>query len=122
MQTSDTITIDAVGDTTGEKYTGSFTVRLFLTPRQKLEISKIRNSIAPGITDSRTSDWQRAEVMAQLMVRVEKAPKWWENSDGGADLVDENVVVDVFNAIVDAEAKARAKIKEAGETAKSKLG
>jgi len=108
------VTVDITGSETGEKYAGVFVFRELPTFRERMAASKIRNDITGPNASMNSAEWARAEISAQLQVRVIKAPKWWEQSDGGLDLVDENVVVEIFNAAMKTENDARERLRKAG--------
>ncbi len=104
--------IDMVGDTTPKKYDGTFTVRCVLSMGQKhaMELEKTRllgNYNAP--TDELVG---LAVIFANLRAKIIDAPEWWKQSQGGSNIMDENVLVAVYNKIADAEAEWKTKVKE----------
>lgn len=109
--------VDHIGETTGKRYEGSFTVRCVLNIAQKhsLELEKTRllgNYAAP--TDGLIG---LAVVLANLRVKIVEAPEWWKQSGGGYTIEDEDVLVAVFNKIQEAETAWREKLKEKGNKA-----
>jgi hypothetical protein len=103
---------EQTGDLTEKKYDGRFTVLCILDMRQKhlLELEKTRlqgNYASP--TDGLAGI---AEVLANLRIKIIDAPEWWKQSNGGYDIVDEEVVVALYNKVKDAEIEWRAKLKE----------
>ena|ERR1700677_1288973 len=107
-----TFGIDLVGDTTFKKYEGQFTVRCVLTAGQRhlaeLEKSRLLGS-STNPTDALVG---LAEVLATLRARVIEAPEWWKQSLGGTTLSDENILMDLYNRVNEAETAWRLKVKE----------
>ena len=42
-----------------------------------------------------------SNILAELKVRIVDSPLWWKSTANGENLMDENVLVDVFNAMSD---------------------
>jgi hypothetical protein len=104
--------VDHVGEITGKRYEGSFTVRCVLNMAQKhaLELEKTRllgNHSSP--TDGLVGI---AVVLANLRAKIVDAPEWWKQSAGGYDILDEDVLVTLYGKIQDAETAWREKLRE----------
>lgn len=115
-------TVSVIGDTTGEKWYGMFKVKPRLSHRDQLQRDKVRRELlgADGSNASvRAKD--QAEIFSQLAVRVVEAPSWWKDNGNGLDLVDDNVIADVYSAAVKAEVDALEETKKAGEQAVQEL-
>lgn len=107
-----TFSVTAVGDTTFKKYDGEFTVRCVLTvgQRQMMELEKSRLlGSSPNPTDALVG---LAEVLATLRARIVEAPEWWKQSFGGSTLSDENILMELYNQVIEAESQWRQKVKE----------
>jgi hypothetical protein len=63
----------------------------------------------------------QAEIFAQLFVRLSDAPKWWSESGYGMDLVDDNIMVEVFGGAMKVEEEAMAAIKKKAEEAPKRV-
>lgn len=101
-----------VGEITGKKYDGRFTVLCVLNMAQRhaLELEKTRllgNYSSP--TDGLAGI---ALVLANLRSKIIDAPEWWKQSGGGYDLMDEDVLVTLYQKIQDAEIQWRETLKE----------
>ena len=104
--------IDIVGDTTFKQYQGQFTVRCVLTAGQRhnMELEKSRLlGTSPQPTDALIG---LAEVLGTLRAKVVEAPEWWKQSIGGSNLSDENVLMELYAKVGEAENKWRLKVKE----------
>jgi hypothetical protein len=96
--------IKVTGSLTGEEWAGEFEFWTILTHRQQMDRDRLRRDFlgareleAPNRTQS------QAEAIADLQVRIFKAPKWWMLSNGGQDLVDDEVLTAVYDMVIKAE-------------------
>lgn len=115
-------TVSVVGETSGETFRGEFRAVKFLTHRQQLLLDQKRREILgvnPESASTRAAN--QAEIFAQLFVRLSDAPKWWLESGNGMDLVDDNVMVEVFNGAMQVEKAAIEEMKKRAEEAQSRL-
>jgi hypothetical protein len=106
------IEIDIIGDTTFKKYQGQFTIRCVLSAGQRhsMELEKSRlMGMSPQPTDALVG---LAEVLGTLRAKVVEAPEWWKQSLGGSQLNDENVLMELYNKIGEAEIEWRNKVKK----------
>jgi hypothetical protein len=88
-----TFSVDLTGEDTGQKYTGEFTVRcvLNMSGKHQLELEKTR-LMADYANPSRGLAGI-AISLATIRARIVKAPEWWAETDAGAEILDENVVL-----------------------------
>lgn len=96
----------------GKKYDGQFTVNCLLNMRQKhlLELEKTRLlGNYPNPTDELAGI---AVILANLRGRIVNGPTWWEQSDGGYNIADIDVLTALYNRVIAAEAEWRTKLKE----------
>lgn len=103
--------IKEIGDTTQMEYEGEFKVHAVLNMGQKhaLEIEK---TILQADTKSPTLGLRGiANTLAELRVRIIDAPDWWKDSRGGTEILDENVIVAIYDQIIDQELKWREELK-----------
>jgi hypothetical protein len=115
-------TVSVVGETSGETFRGEFRAVKFLTHRQQLILDQRRRELLGANPDSATVRAKnQAEVFAQLFVRLTETPKWWLESGNGMDLVDDNVMVAVFENCMSVEKNAIDELKKKAEEAKESL-
>jgi hypothetical protein len=123
MQNEQNFTVSVVGELSGETFRGDFKVRKLLSHRQQLAYDAKRRELLgtnPNGTSNRADSL--TEVFAQLSVRIVEAPSWWVESGGGMDLIDDNVVIKVFEQTMLAEREAREAIAKRAEESKAALG
>ena len=110
--------IDLVGDTTGERFVGTFTVKCVLSKREEMAADIRRRSIlGPNPENAITMLASDAFVLGQLSVRIIKAPSWWDRSEGGLDLLDTNVTAKVFEEATKSEIEFRESISKQADAA-----
>ncbi len=98
--TEETFTISIEGELTKKLYAGDFTCRI---PRRKDQcmIDKHRAFLNGDVVDQLSPDTLRFHHMiAYLRYTIVDSPKWWKESDLGYDLYDENVVKEVYDAVL----------------------
>lgn len=107
-----TFDVDVVGEITGKRYDGLFTVRCVLNMGQKhaLEIERSRlmgNFGAP--TDGLVGI---AIILSSLRAKIVDGPEWWKQSNGGSTMLDDNVLLEIYSKINEAEAEWKKTVKE----------
>jgi hypothetical protein len=115
-------TISSTGDVSGDTYKGVFKVKTRLSHRDQLNRDRIRRDLLgsnPEGVGARAASI--AEIFSQLAVRIVDAPSWWTNTDNGMDLSDDNVVAEVYEASIKAEADEVERVRKKGEEAKEAL-
>ncbi len=116
--------VNVVGEDTGESFLGKFTVKTRLSHGEKIEQDIVRRNLLGGQPNGAVANERSlntCEILSQLAVRVVSAPSWWENSDNGKSLYDDNVLVEVFTKAVQVEVDAKAELKKAADEAKKEL-
>jgi len=105
-----TFTINVVGDTTKQNWTGEFTTVCMPNLRQKSEAAIMEAQLGRDLVtlDQNTILYHR--MVAQLAQRLISAPEWWASSGNGQDLLDANVVFEVFSHCAKAEQEWREKV------------
>ncbi len=114
--------ISTVGDRTGEKRVGDFTSKVFLSQREECLRDAIRREklgFNPQHADVLSGNI--AAMVSELSVRITDGPAWWKGSDSGLDLVDTNLLREVYEKAMSFEIEAFAAIKKRGEAAKTEL-
>lgn len=124
--------VDVKGETTGERFQGSFTVKQILTVREQAQVGLLADTYNGG---SRTIPRNVALMnlaIAELEVRImqdkkgaQLAPSWWRDSDDGRDLLDVNVLYDIYNQALLAEKAYKTRVsgeaQEAEDAAKASV-
>jgi hypothetical protein len=119
--------INAIGDV-GGTYIGTFKFKCLILPTQRLAASReYRALLGENPTLALAHDDNLAYALTQLKYRVISAPPFWtstiQNNGMAGDLPDENIVMMVLDAAVEAELKYKQQLKnkksEALEKAKN---
>lgn len=113
-----TIEIDLIGETTGEHYKGSFTVRtvLSMAGRHALELEKTR--LAADYANPSNGLAAISTILANIRAKTIKAPSWWTDLGNGSDILDENVTLNIYDQILQSEADWKDLIAKKAEEAK----
>ena len=107
-----TFEIDCVGEVTGKRYEGAFTVLCSLNIGQKHALALEKTRLI-GNYSSPTEDLIGLSVLlANLRIKIVDGPEWWKQSRGGATLEDEEVVVTLFEKIQEAERAWKDSLKQ----------
>lgn len=111
-----TFSIDVKGETTYQQYTGEFTVRAILNMGQKHQV-ELQKTQLQADTKSPTRELAAISlILAELRVRIIKGPDWWKDSERGAFIDDENVLIEIYDKITEAEnewkKEVRGEVKE----------
>jgi hypothetical protein len=107
-----TFDFEHVGEDTGKKYDGRFTVLCSLNIGQKhaLELEKTRllgNYANP--TDGLAG---LSIILANLRAKIVDAPEWWKQSNGGASVEDESALVVLYRKVQEAEFEWKEELKK----------
>ena len=103
------------GDLYGHKYEGTFTVKCVLNMFEKrmleIEKSRLRTDIANPTPDLIAL----TTIQANLSVRIIDAPEWWKQSENGNNIQDENIIITLFDKVVEQEEEWRKELKDLAE-------
>ena len=92
-----------VGTTTGRKYDGKFTVKCVLNMFDKREIELEKSRLQADVANPTNLLSSLSHILANLRIRIIKAPTWWEQSLGGFDIMDEDVIIALFDKVMEQE-------------------
>lgn len=114
--------VDIIGDFTGDKWVGQFKAKPRLSYRDQLKEDQIRRELLGKDPDQASAEAKNySRLFAGLTVRLVDAPKWWAEYNDGLDLLDDNLIVDIYEkTMAIAKAAATATISK-GEEAKTDL-
>lgn len=110
------------GDITGHKYEGQFSVKcaLSMSDKRLLEIEQSRLSM--DLLNPTDNLLAISRVVANLRVRVLEAPDWFSQIISSLDILDDNVIFDLYGKCLDVSAEWRDEIKKKAEPEKQKEG
>jgi len=98
-----TFEISVKGETSTQMWTGKFKCVCVPTLRQRAEASILEKQLNKDLltVDQETLAYHR--MIAQLSSRLIAAPDWWIAANNGQNLLDLNVVFEVWKLCVEAE-------------------
>lgn len=107
--------VDLVGDTTGVQYKGTFTARCILNMagRHAMELEKTRL-----MADYKNPSDGLAGIsitLATLRSKIVEGPAWWKDSEGGATIIDDNVLLSLYDEVNKLENAWRKDLKKNAE-------
>ena len=107
-----TFSIKVEGDTSGETFEGQFTTRcvLNMSERHSKELEKTR-LMADYANPSGTLSGI-AEILSTVRAKLTKWPDWWANLDYGSKILDENVVVQIYDEVQALEREWRSEVRK----------
>lgn len=108
------------GDSTGLKYEGTFKVKCLLTTSEKVDIGLRLDSYNRGSKTVPQAVAILNATLAELDVRVIDSPSFWKDSDYGRQLVDTNIVYEVFKLASDSEDDFKKRMKDKSADAEKK--
>lgn len=105
------------GMDTGLPYEGSFTVKCVLTISDKhtLELEKTR--LMADTANPSNGLAGISLTLSEVRARIISAPGWWKDCDYGAGLLDENILIRLFDECVRCETKWRETLSKKAEVA-----
>jgi hypothetical protein len=114
--------LDVYGDSTGERWIGDFKAKLRLSHRDHMAKDMAKRALLGSDAQFASQDSiVRAEMFAHIGASLTQTPGWWKEKGNGLDLFDDNVVIAVYEKVVEEQTKVVAEIKKKGEEAKAAL-
>ena len=113
---------EAVGEDTGKKYEGEFTVICIPNMFQKRAIEIEKTRLQADQTNPTMNLMGLGEVLANCRVRIIEGPSWWKDSNGGFDIMDENVCVKLYDQVMAQEMLWKDEVKKRSKAKDPKLG
>ncbi len=104
--------VDYVGGTTNNKWEGQFKCLCVLSIAQKHQKELERTRLLADNKNPTDALAGFAEILATLRVRVIDGPIWWQQSNGGASLLDEDLLIHLYEKASEAEQSWREQVKQ----------
>jgi hypothetical protein len=114
--------IHVVGEETQETFTGKFRAKAKLSWSDQIQIDRMRRELLGaqgGEADIVVQNM--VTYISELSVRLTETPEWWKAARGGLDVVDNDVVLEVYKGAVEVRTKWLEAQKVKGEAAKKAL-
>jgi hypothetical protein len=96
--------IDMVGEETGVPYVGQFVTKCVLSIQDKQLIELQKSRMSADLANPSGRLFAISTMLSSLRVRLIETPEWWKDLDDGAKILDEEVIVQIFEQC---EAKAQ---------------
>jgi hypothetical protein len=123
LKSSVEFSVTVKGDTSGKEYAGLFTAKTALSFRESLRQDETYRVIL-GVRPSEAGEYAAtvAGAISYLSIRLTQSPTWWKETNGFLDATgDENVLVTVHKACVDAIDAAYTAFRAEGAVALAEL-
>jgi hypothetical protein len=102
--------IDCVGENTGTKYFGKFSIKPFLTHSERSEAFRLASKLSLGITDP--GHLYFLNTMAYLKYHiVDTDAQWWKSSEG-LELMDELPIYTLSDKVIEIQAALNPELKK----------
>lgn len=107
-----------VGATTGLEYEGRFKCKCILdiSGKHALELEKTR--LMADFANPTGGLEGIALTIATIRAKLTDWPSWWEEQNRGLNVLDENIIMALFDAVVEEEINWRAALRKKAEAAK----
>lgn len=111
---SELFSVHVVGDKTAKTYKDDFVTTQILSHRQQLLSDRLLREYLGGEkpADASPEAKERAGYLADINAALVGVPQFWKASGMGLDLLDDNVIVEVWNKVVSIQFEQNKKIKE----------
>jgi hypothetical protein len=114
--------INLIGDRSNEKWLGTFVCNKILSHRQQLlEDQLYQEHLGKGFANASPRAREQAEILARIKVSLVKWPDWWKELGMGMDSVDDNLITEVWTAIMKIQLAAFEAIQNKAKEAEGQL-
>lgn len=107
-----TFAFEHIGEATGKKYDGQFTVLCLLNVGQKHAMALEKTRLMGNYVNPTPDLAGFAEVLSECRAKIVNAPEWWNQSGGGAVIDDEDALVVLYRKIGEAEREWKEDLKK----------
>lgn len=94
-----TFTIDVKGSDTGQQYQGTFTYKR-PNLRARSNAAKLAARLNEDLVNLDSDMKFTHQILAELRFSLIQTPEWWQKSDFGLELFDENVIFEIYKNCV----------------------
>lgn len=98
-----TLSFSCVGQSTKNKYEGEFSFKCKLTMSEKYQLEVEKSRMLSDVKNPTPGLENIIAIASALKMRIKKAPQWWSESANGMNLLDDNVLLDVYDKSIEAE-------------------
>lgn len=116
------VVVKVTGETTGEEFAGTFTVKVILTHGEQIAVDALRRDmLGARPTDATRRAYNQADLLSECQVRILESPSWWSGNGNGMGLFDDNVLREVYNKVVAVEETFKKEIQDRVKAAKEDI-
>lgn len=105
------------GDVSKEWYEGTFVVKCVLTNSEQIDVAIRTDRYNAGAKNLGEHFKLFNRTMAELDVRIVKSPHFWKENNGGWELLDANIIYEVFAEAMKGQTSWSERLKERVEEA-----
>lgn len=114
--------LHVVGETTDETWKGEFRAKKRLSHRDQLTKDQVRRELLGGQPGQPTERaLSTSMILSELRVRLTKFPPWWQDTNFGLDLDDDNVIGEMYDKAIAIEQEALDAKKKKAEAVQTRL-
>lgn len=107
-----TFDFEFIGEDTGKKYEGRFTVKCVLNVGEKHALALEKTRLMGNYTNPTDDLAGFAVILANLRAKILNAPEWWNQSGGGSIIDDEGALVALYRKITEVELEWKEDLKK----------
>lgn len=101
-----------VGEITGHKYEGQFSTKCVLSMADKRVLEIEQSRLSMDLLNPTDNLVAIARVVANLRVRVIDAPDWFDQIIGSLDILDDNVIFELYGECLKASSEWQDELKK----------
>lgn len=110
------------GEITGHKYEGQFNVKCVLSVADKRALEIEQSRLSMDLLNPTDNLVAISRVVANLRVRVLGAPDWFDQIIGNLDILDDNIIFELYGESLDRAAEWRDDLKKKSQPEKAAEG
>lgn len=114
-------TIDVVGESTGHAYQGEFTVICVLSMGQRHQEAIEKTRLMADYANPSNDLYSVATTLAALRTRIKDSPEWWKQSAGGTSILDDEIILTLWEKAMECEKNWRDELKAKAEKAQGNV-
>lgn len=109
--------LEVEGDDTGEQYKGQFRVKCLLDIAGKHAVELEKTRLMADFANPSGGLRAIAIALANVRSKIISGPAWWTDSSGGSSILDENVILEIYDQCNKVEKLWREELKKKAEEA-----
>ena len=107
-----TFDFDYTAELTNKRYDGRFTVLCSLNIGQKHAMALEKTRLLGSYQNPTDDLFGFAIILSNLRAKVIDGPEWWKQSRGGSTIEDEDVLVQLYNKVQEAESQWKENLRQ----------